>query len=158
MATHEQLILFLLFIYDTLLNLRASFSKKPYCSQFWMYVRRFDRICRVLRPWGHLIGPSSCSRAQICAGILSAVAAQSFLHWNSSLIKVRQMGRGAEKQAVMSTTGLLRVNAGSRWSDGEVTWHSCTTAVSPTVAQNTGHLVEGGQQASINKHTEKKTP
>lgn len=155
MVTHEQLILFLLFIYDTL-KFASFFLKNPYRSHLWMYVRRFDRICWVLRPWGCLIGPSSCSRAQICAGILSAVAAQSFLRWNISLIKVRQMGRGAEKQAVMSTTGLLRVNVGSRWSDGGVTWHSCTTAVSPTVARNTEHLVEGGQEAS-NKHTEKST-
>lgn len=34
MATHEQLILLLLFIYDTLLNLRASLLKTPVAAIF----------------------------------------------------------------------------------------------------------------------------
>lgn len=122
---------------------------------FWMYVRRFHRICYNWDfggVWSHLPAAAvrkfvreSSARSQLKASDIDSV----LLRWD-------RWGEKREKQAVMSTSGLLRDNAGSRWSDGEVTRRSCTTAGSPTAARNTGHLVDGGQEANINKRIKKK--
>lgn len=141
---------FFLFFYTS--SFRSQ--KKSIMVFFWMYVRRFHRICynwdfggvwlhlpaAVMRKFVH----ESSARSQLKASSIDAV----LLRWD-------RWEEKWEKQAVMSTTGLLRDNAGSRWSDGEVTRHSCTTAGSSTVARNTGRLVDGGQKASIKRGIKK---
>lgn len=135
--------------------LSQSKRKKENHGIFWMYVRRFHRICYNCDfggVWSHLPAAAvrkfvreSSARSQLKASDIDAV----LLRWD-------RWGEEWEKQAVMSTSGLLRDNAGSRWSDGEVTRRSCTTAGSPTAARNAGHLVDGGQEANINKRIQKK--
>lgn len=50
----------------------------------------------------------------------------------------------------MSTANLLCDNAGNRWSDRGVTWHSCMTAGLPTGPTCTGHVGDS-QRTQIHK-------